>query len=304
MDRMASGRVTDLQAVSSIQDILCINCQEMVNLRRIAVHSLVCTQVSPEVRTIELQQNSLESVKFRIKKLSAYLKKQKIVLSKSPAESHFISVLFKLSERLLAEEAIPEIVKSLESMSETCKNTLSVLISVERLKGLAVEMSQKSLDQERSREIETLKAALQGGKAVSEIESKPESSRSGSSSIGESVPVEELADCVFPPLADISSVEAARKAFYSLCLSTKLSLRSRSQGLRVSMSALYDKARKECVPLERWAGFIEENLKHPDKSLMQSSRKYQKFAVAEIDTRFSYFSVAAITEAEAGTELD
>jgi len=310
MDRWAGGRATGFDAVSPIQDILCINCQEMVNLKQIAVHSFACTQVSSEVRTIELQENTLEGVKFRIKKLSGFLKSQKNAFSKSPAERHILSVLFKLSEQLLAEEALKVVVDSLESMTNTCRSALSVLISVERLKGLAVEMRDEMLNKEKNREIWALKAALQQvvetregkTKEISEIDSKPESVHSGTTSREESVPLEELADCLSPPIADISSPEAARKAFYSLCLATKFSLHPHSKGLQVPLSFLYDKARKRRIPRERWAAFIEESLTNPGKALMQSLGKHHKFEVAERDTRFSYFSVAAITEAEAGTE--
>lgn len=306
---------------SSIQDILCINCQEMVNLTRIAIHSLACTQVTPEVRSMEIQENTIETIKFKIKKLNSYLKRQKNSHAKSPGDRNIIGILQKLSDRLLLEESIATIkavLESLEALIATFQGSLSVLVYIERLKGFAGEMKEERLSVElesKDLEIQALKAALEDevtkaeiiernkARQLSEIESMQSSSVSGSKSASDTAALEEFVENPFS-VEEISNPEDSRKAFYAQCLSIKLSLHSRSKGLKVSVPSLYEKVIRDSVPPEQWAAFIKENLANPDKALMQRSKTHPKFAATEMDTRFDYFSVPTIKEAEAGTELD
>ena len=305
----------------SVQDILCINCQEMVNLSRIAIHSFACTQVTPEVHSIEVQENPLEAVKFKIKKLSSYLKRQKNSHTKSPGDRNVIGILQKLSDRLLLDDSlstVKTVLDSLEALIATFQGSISVLIYIERLKGFAGEVKEERLAVElesKDLEIQALRAALEDevtkseiiaqnkSRQIYEIESVPTASLSGSKSVSDSGTLEELAEAVFP-VEDISSPEDSRKAFYAQCLSIKLGLHSRSRGLKVSIPSLYEKVVRDGVPQEQWAAFIKENLANPDKTLMQRSKTHPKFAATEMDTRFDYFPVPPIKEADAGTELD
>lgn len=305
----------------SVQDILCINCQEMVNLSRIAIHSFACTQVTPEVRSIETQENSLEAVKFKIKKLSSYLKRQKNSHTKSPGDRNVIGILQKLSDRLLLEESlstVKSVLDSLEALISTFQGSISVLIYLERLKSFAGEVKEERLAAElesQDLEIQALRAALEDevtkseimaqnkARQLSEIESVPTASLSGSKSASDAGALEDMAEAVFP-LEDPNSPEDTRKAFYAQCLSIKLGLHSRSKGIKVSIPSLYEKVVRDAVPQEQWAAFIKENLANPEKGLMQRSKTHPKFAVTELDTRFDYFPVPTIKEADAGTELD
>lgn len=310
-----------MEVPSPVQDILCINCQEMVNLARIAVHSIACTQVSTEVRTIESQDNALESVKFKIKKLNNYLKRQKNSHTKSPSDRNLITILHKLSDRVLHDDSLltlKSVLDSLESLLATFQGSLSILIYIERFKIFAEEMKGELLSLElesKDIEIQALKAALQDevnkaeiierekARQISEIESLPASSNSLSNTGSDAFTTEELVESEFPAEDEVLC-EDARKAFYTQCLSIKLSLPSRSKGLKVSIPALYEKTVRESIPQENWTAFIKENLSNPGKDLIRRTKTNPKFAVTEHDTRFNYYNVPTISEVEPGTELD
>ena len=315
------------EGIGLIQDILCINCQELISLSRISDHSFKCTQVTMEVKAMESQNNELEAVKFRVRKLSEHLRRAMNSHLLSPSDKSALGVAKKLTEKLLGDDPLSNVKfvgESLDTVMEGFRGALSVLINLERLKALTNELKEACLSQElqaADQEIQSLKAALdvEVQKASSiriaptvlhldDIHSSVHSSSVHSSAPSTSRGAESTFEVLEEAQMDTAGYEPdcpeeAKRRFYAQCLEVKLALRSRSKGLKVSIPLLFDKATQDCIPPSDWKEFIRDSMENPDPALIQRSKTNPKFTANQLDTRFTYFG-APITESESATELD
>jgi hypothetical protein len=124
--------------------VLCINCQEFIEVDYIEVHSYECTVVKAEVLKVEAG-GVLEAVKMRILKLYNYLFNISANFDVSPGEKNSYLIMQRICGQLISVTNVThktenqESLSGLESLCKHVKRTSQLVIYVERLRALARE---------------------------------------------------------------------------------------------------------------------------------------------------------------------
>ncbi|CAG9328866.1 unnamed protein product [Blepharisma stoltei] len=297
--------------------ILCINCQEMIPESFIERHSFLCTKLSVSILKSD-GLSDLENLHIKTQKMENFLEnKEKEILYRS-SERNIIVVLKRLCRRLMDSNksqngiATLEVIKSIKSMLENFKGSLSLRIYSERLLTISQEQSQAiqvieqneieskikevtelkkqvKIFKERAESLQKsifknkhpeLRLNLELLETINSEFSSTESLNSASSfrstfcdeKQGELDTVE--TENNGPSIGD--SKDSLQKYFYSQCLALKIKNNSKELVKLVPASKLYEKAIQENIPVDEWVDFIEEELKYPERWVRAQSRRSRR----------------------------
>ena len=306
--------------LSAIQlDVLCINCEEMVNVEYIEQHSRVCTRITDEVRLADSSSNPMNTVQLRVAKLSLFL--QHLASEAKSGEKNYLSIMVRLLQQLVSNatlEGTQEVLKSLSSLIATFTGADSLLLFLERVRSLALEQesSLKVLELSRKkdeitalkeqveiqkRKVDTWQRNLQKAR-ISSVASEVTSVKSGSSETSQSLGVEEEANgqLLFEePKSDRmpQDSEELKRVFFSQCLAMKLSFKPRDPAQTVPIPVLYERAIDNKVPVEGWPEFINRELRQVE-NWAPKQKSTKRFVARPVKTKFAYFEAIKEEEGE------
>lgn len=305
--------------LSAIQlDVLCINCEEMVNVQFIEQHSRVCTRISEEVRLADRSDDPLNGVRLRISKLSLFL--QHLATEAKSGEKNYLGIMVRLLQQLTdgsTIEGTQEVLKSLSSLIATFTGSDSLLLFLERVRSLALEqesalkvveltkkkeeiISLKEQVEVQKRKVESWQRSLQKAR-ISNIASEVTSVKSGSESSQSHTIEEEANNQLFieEPKVDLApDSEELKRVFFSQCLAMKLNYKAKDPAQTVPIPVLYEKALENKVPVEGWPEFISRELRQSD-NWSPKAKTSKRFTARPVKTKFAYFE--AIKEEEGET---
>jgi hypothetical protein len=263
--------VPDPSADEESMNVLCINCQEFIHLDMIELHSRSCTTLSSTVKQLELY-SPLVQVRFRLEKLKDLLNS---LLSTRPGDSNYNSIYLRLIGKLLEvretvdAEKNTQVMEALTSLMVTFKGSPALLIYGERLKSLAYEQNmalrEVMAEVPEVRPTRPIQKTMQPSRLAS-VRSETSSAVSLSSDFGlSSSRTEEHSVIEFTSSYSAPEEVDLQRYFYSQCLAVKLTYNSKNLAQYVSIPKLYDEVKRQRLPIEVWASFIKQELKHPDK---------------------------------------
>lgn len=304
--------VRNLEAVQL--SVLCINCEEMVDVAYVEQHSRICTRISEEVRKAERSEDPLNPVHLRITKLRLFL--QHLAEDSHSGERNYLMIMMRLLQQLTntpTEDSTQEVLKSLSSLVATFTGADSLLLFLERVRSLALEQA-NALNwlelQHKKNEIEDLRSQVQAQKQkvqiwqrtllkaresapltqIEVLKSEAVSVKSGSDSTFSLAVEDEAAGQLFtmPREDQMHDSEELKRAFFSQCLAVKMSMKSKDRAQVVSIPPLYEKALTQNVPVEEWAEFIRKELSSPE-NWGEKKPSPKRFSARPVNTRFAYF---------------
>jgi hypothetical protein len=273
-------------------EVLCINCQEFIEVDYIEVHSHECTVVKAEVLKVEAG-GVLEAVKMRILKLYNYLFNISTNGDVSPGEKNTYLIMQRICGQLISVTNLThkaenqESLSGLESLCKHVKRTSHLVIYAERLRALAREQkaaleelelkAKKSLEMTLEEQLEYFKnkaQILEGAlkfastqhlaSALDEVESEV-SSRASELSVttlgtDRTMDFDSLDGDLFARRLDYGDPDDDQKLFYSKCLSVKLELSAMHRFENVPIYSVYSKARTLGISRAEWDQFIRTEL--------------------------------------------
>lgn len=243
-------------------DVLCINCESLVCIEEISMHSLVC------VTPIEIvkDQDLVVLSNFRLEKLSNALNQ---IFISSGADSEVIEKLLEKIRQIkeitsTSDENFDKITLELGQIENT-DLSLSLLLCLQRLKSILCE---KKLGLAETHMCQLEKTSSKRGVfalekcekvEIFEINSviDPISRRSLSlTSIDSSQAIEVESDFLSKLLKTLPEEDYFQKYFYSKVLIMKLEYPSNHPVQDVNLDQLYEKSKKSGIVLDDWEGFI------------------------------------------------
>jgi hypothetical protein len=284
---LGTGRLGSSWMESEVRGlaVLCINCEDYVEVQEINVHSSVCFRVTRAVIDSS-RYHTLELSRLKLKRLGQLLKTT-AAKAGSATEKNYLSVMLRICEQSasLAQysevEALEQHQKTLQSVTtkhscsigtQLCSDRLKSLVCLHRdtlvasdvQDGLETTVGKLKVQlrsyQELSEKLEldlALKKHLKLDKITSEVHSgKSSFISSASSTDGQS-------EGTLTPSHDYAetpgSNEAQRKRlFYSACLACKTMFPSSHPARRVPILKLFCLAEQQDIPSDKWKLFITE----------------------------------------------
>lgn len=280
-------------------DVLCINCENMIEFSKLEAHSQICYSYSPEVQKFE-NGAYLNHINFRIIRLKTSI--ESILYCSTPSQGQSsLSFLLDNANEILSVQSytMASIEKSTSILAKIrliCeKIPFKYSVYSERLKILASNKVYHLLDiVSQQSERDTITKALLMRKFTLNTERKslePAHLRRISDNRMHSIESsEELSGINEPRLSIASSVyspagfkgfgdfddtekgektyldeESLKKLFYSKCLIVKLSFNSRHPAQYIQINELYEKAVRGDVPVGQWEMFIKDEFEHPER---------------------------------------
>ncbi|CAG9324783.1 unnamed protein product [Blepharisma stoltei] len=280
-------------------NILCINCQNLVNVNIIEEHSLVCTRVSENVLEVE-SGSFLTQTNFKLQKLEKCLSDIATTPGLRPGDKNYIAILSRLCSKI--SNLIPpafkdntEVLNSLSSLLVTFRGSLSIRIYADRLQSLAQDQKiaiQEYEIEQKKQEVDKLRTDVEKYKSratilqrtllkhpgiketeinrkLEEISSEISSFRSGNTSAVSSSTFDEDTTKVEEYEENIpersSSADNLQRFFYSICLGIKMKSATNSQIQNIDIQKLYNEVQKNNVPIENWNAWVIQALKNPER---------------------------------------
>lgn len=280
-------------------DILCLNCENMIEYLQIEAHSQVCYKYSAEVQQFD-NAGYLSHINFRIIKLKTRLE---AILYCSPPTPWYSSLYFLLNKAneilsiqsytMTSIEKSTAILAQIRINSEKVPNKYSIYN--ERLRLLASNKVYHILDiVSKQSERNTITKTLLTRKFCIHSERKSleplhlrgisdnrlHSIESSEDLTGFHEPRMSIQSSIYSPVGlhcfndfedsekvekDFLTEESLKKLFYSKCLIVKLSFNSRHPAQYIQINELYEKAVKGEVPVENWEKFIRDEFGHPER---------------------------------------
>lgn len=304
-----------LRNLEAVQlSVLCINCEEMVDVAYVEQHSQICTRISEEVRKAERSEDPLNPVHLRTTKLRLFL--QHLAEDSRSGERNYLMIMMRLLQQLAntpTDESTQEVLKSLSSLIATFTGADSMLLFLERVRSLALEQA-NALNllelQRKKNEIEDLRGQVQVQKQkvqiwqrtllkaresapppqIDVLKSEAVSLKSGSDSTFSLAVEDEAAGQLFamPREDQLRDSEELKRAFFSQCLAVKMSMKPKDRAQIVSIPPLFEKAMTQKVPVEEWPEFIRKELSSPE-NWGEKKATPKRFSARAVNTRFSYF---------------
>mmetsp|Transcript_1681 Transcript_1681/g.3600 ORF Transcript_1681/g.3600 Transcript_1681/m.3600 type:complete len:333 (+) Transcript_1681:2-1000(+) len=265
-------------------NILCINCQEFISVHNIEKHSKSCITISETVKRLDLY-SPLVQVRFKLEKLRDLLNS---LLNSRPGDSNYNSIFLRLIGKLLEvkeatdAEKNKQVMEALSSLMVTFKGSSSLLIYGERLKSLAYEqmLALREVSEDKIPEVRISARPPQKSMAYSQLNDIKSETSSVVSRGTDFTPAssrnEEQSMIEFTEQFENPDEVDLQRYFYSQCLAVKLTYNSRSLAQYVSISKLFDEAKRQRLPIEEWATFIRQELKAPERWLDQSKIRKSK----------------------------
>lgn len=264
-------------------NILCINCQDFVQMSLIEQHSKNCIQLSESVKRLDLY-SPLVQVRFRLEKLRDLLNS---LLNTRPGDSNYNSIFLRLISKLLEVKETTDadknkqVMEALSSLMVTFKGSAALLIYGERLKSLAYEQMmtlRDAIDEKpeapkptRPPQKRSYISQLQDIKSdTSSVISRNTDFTPSSRGNDEENIIEFTDHIVNPDEVDL------QRFFYSQCLAVKLTYNSKSLAQYVSIPKLFEEAKNQKVPIDDWTAFIRQELRSPERWLDRSKIRKSK----------------------------
>jgi hypothetical protein len=297
--------------MEEIPDVLCINCESMIDYLKLEAHSQVCYTYTAEVKRFD-NSPYLSHINFRIIKLKTSLEAILYFSTSSPAHFLLQDLIQKANEIITLQsyslDSIDKATATLSQIRNICEG-LPEKYSVysDRLKVLASNKVYHILDViGKGSERSTVKALLtpkfhfaftrkslehnrnRSDMRVNSYESSEdltgvhEARQSIGSSIGSPLQFSgiesEDSSKVRVDLTEHITQDNLRKYFYSKCLIVKLSFSSRHPAQYIQISELYNKVLMNQVAVNDWERFIKDEFNHPERWVnLDVIPTYEKF---------------------------
>ena len=127
-------------------DVLCINCQDMIAIELVEMHSKVCTQVSAHVMRLE-QTAPINHIDYRIAKVKGGLE---VLIGKKSCDIYdrsFMTKIIEFCNEVLGAYELNErdqntchkVLENLQEMEDEFRGAPCVMIYIERTKYLVFE---------------------------------------------------------------------------------------------------------------------------------------------------------------------
>lgn len=273
-----------------ILNINCMNCQELVPLDKIEVHSKSCTSIPEAVQSME-SGSYLTQIMFKLRKLESCLVELVQGSDLRPGDKNYVNIFTRLCKSVIEAgtmEQTETVIKSLSSLLVSFKGSLSIRVYADRLQALVQELKLGLQEQEiekKKQELEKIKEEVEKYKhrsevlqksivrtssaskmgninrKLDEITSEIGSLYSGSSEVTAMSGLEEEKQELEEPLT--SSSNDLQKHFYSLCLTIKMKQANKARVQNISIQKLYNEAVSQSIPPDSWPDFINNQLKNP-----------------------------------------
>jgi hypothetical protein len=282
-----------------IPDILCLNCENMIEYLQIETHSQTCFKYSAEVQQFD-NVGFLSHINFRIIKLKGRLEAILYCSQPTPWYSSLSFLLKKANEILSIQSyTMASIEKSTAILAQIRMNSEKIPIKYsiynERLKLLASNKVYHILDivskqSERTSITKTLltrkfrihseRKSLEPIHLRGISDNRLHSIESSEDLTGFHEPRLSIQSSIYSPVGfncpnefedsekvekEIFTEESLKKLFYSKCLIVKLSFNSRHPAQYIQINELYEKAVRGDVPVNNWENFIKDEFGHPER---------------------------------------
>jgi hypothetical protein len=292
--------MNEVNEIEAILNILCINCQELINTENIEKHSANCTTLSETVISLESLTQTKE-IEFKLVRLLKCIEDVNKNPDLKPGDKNYTLILIRLIGNIVKNPEKNEVEKarnSISSVSTSFRGSMSIRIYIDRFQSLIISLSKSLQDdlkedsikiqqimEAKSKEIEELKSKTKeyekrnkvlehiisktpryrtASKAIEEIQSNLGTSRHSSSSVGSNiVKDDETQFLISSDSIEYSSTEDLRKYFYSICLSQKIMYAKQSQQ-KLSIKKLFKAVNDLNIPPEQWWKFINQQVLNPD----------------------------------------
>ena len=282
-----------------IPDILCLNCENMIEYLQIEAHSLICYKYSAEVQQFD-SAGHLSHINFRIIRLKGRLE---AILYCSAPTHWYASLSFLLTKAneilsiqsytMASIEKSTAILAQIRLKSEKVPNKYSVYN--ERLIQLTSNKVYHILDvlskqSERNAVTQTLltrkfrihseRKSLESVHLRGISDNRVHSIESSEDLTSFHEPRMSIQSSMYSPVGlncfndfedsekvekEFLTEESLKKLFYSKCLVVKLSFNSRHPAQYIQINELYEKAVRGEVPSEKWESFIRDEFGHPER---------------------------------------
>jgi hypothetical protein len=302
--------------------VLCINCQETIDLVFVEAHSSICTRLSDEVQAAEASEDPLKALYLRISKLRQFLQQLVEGDSLKPGERNYLTMGMRHLQQLAEVPTIGEtreVLSALSSLLVTFKGSDSILVFLERIRALALEQ-EKGLNMLeialKRAEIHELQSQLNTEKrklaiwqeSLAKVHLAP---RVQITSVQSQVSSIEASECSTPASADedvptseepkmsenTSDPEELKRLFIAKALVMKLSNRRFDQQQFISLSELHAKAISLKLPIASWPEFIQTELLNPT-NWFPKNNPTKRFSSRPLSSQFAYFDTITEEEAE------
>jgi hypothetical protein len=296
--------------------VLCINCEDYVEVQEINTHSSVCFRITKAV--VESSRSpTLELSRLKLKRLGELLRST-AAKAVSPTEKNYLSVMLKICEQTASldqysqVEALESHQRALESSTgkhscsigiQLCSDRLKSLVCLHR-EALIASDAQDGFEttlgklkgelksyQELSDKLEldlALRSRLRLDKITSQVNSAKSSFKSCESS------TDGLSEGRLTPSLDyaekpVPNVDQRKRLFYSACLACKIMFPSSHPARKVPIVKVFHLAEQHGIKIDKWKLFINEYF----KSLVPASSRLQPASIrviTEIDELDGTFS--------------
>ncbi|OMJ92242.1 hypothetical protein SteCoe_5011 [Stentor coeruleus] len=300
--------IKPIEDFESILNILCINCQELINVSKIDYHSKLCIHPSEKVLQLE-KDNEIEAVRFKITNLKNVLEEIALKPKLNPCDKNYIIVLIRNSLTVLNTrnlQVLENIIDSLNTILYSFKGSLCIRIYTERFTSLVAQLIgyliiESNLNTQilgkknifKDIEIKSLQEQVEYYKSRAEILQKvvvktqnmklPEINRkveairselgslSPSGSSNSSILFDERP---FSPMGssdeENKNQEEMKKYFYSLCLKQKINLSTNKKYKpNLSISKMLQDVIDKNIPPENWQDFVSTQFSNPDRKFVE-----------------------------------
>lgn len=249
--------------------ILCKNCEDMIQMEKIEIHSQNCLKISEKLISIE---SDLYQINYKLQKLEKCLSEMSENPRLRPSDKNYIIILLRLCSKIsnLNYDEIKrneDVLNSLGSLLITFKGPLSIKIYIERMQSLARDQN-KAISSENEFRFSVLEAEVeefkskaisiqktlqksnlklkteQISKKITEITSELESIKSGNTVVSSLQDEDECSD-----LENMdNSPQFSSQYFYSLCIHYKM---QHPDLANVSIQKLFDRATNLKIPCQK-----------------------------------------------------
>lgn len=264
--------------------VLCINCEDYIEVEDISRHSGICYKLTTRVVEAEAQ-NTIDSSLTRIDRLKQVLERL-LRRTQVPRERNYLTIMLRVCQkavecRLMSSvNELDNYVKSLESSALHTKVSAGLQICADRLKALihqhkaalaeleVVNVTNHILDLKNELKSylkisQRLEADLKNAESVKveQVNSEVCSVLSGVHSVI-SRGTEDSEDIRSVSQADLDDEgnqgDGQRRKFYSTALTCKMSYPHQHPIRKIPISKIYQLSLEKGIPKERWRGFITD----------------------------------------------
>lgn len=304
--------IKKIEEIDPILQILCINCQESINIEYIETHSRSCLTISSLVLSIE-NSSPVEEINFKIAKLKTCLENVQKNSKLKPGDRNYILILLRLISNILANPFKIELDKakhSLSSVITSFRGSLSIQVYIDRFSVLLSSyiFALSEISQTTSKNLEEIiknkaknndtNSPLENeytnqsnllvknrkkssspfmfqDRKIDEVDSEVGSNKSMCSAFSTIGNLDEGTRSPIMKNFEMATEEDLQKYFYSIFLSLKIKYDTIGKKIEISIKKLYEDALEKKIPPDEWWEFIVSNLKNPNPVLVEKVPRLQ-----------------------------